>query len=237
MMEVYDILFQPAGGQGIEHGTARLALQLTKLKDDDHNAKNKGFEKRFNSASYPTIPRCLTHLSNRTSSPQSLAQADEWFQNCLHNHEHCQRILPSTNFLPTGIPVKELSKVFRDTMLISKRMGFELIWIDSLCECSLHHLALFLTVLNLHSVGISQDSVLDWKSESTVMNSIYNHGVLNIASTGFHDGSAGLFVERSPEAFNQLQMVIDNECPSNGQAGKSNSSLRSGNYHLVDILA
>jgi len=47
--------------------------------------------------------------------------------------------------------------------------------------------------------GIIQDSVSDWRSESSLMGSVYQHAHLNISATGFEDGLKGIFVERELE--------------------------------------
>jgi hypothetical protein len=91
--------------------------------------------------------------------------------------------LLSTNIdsLMDGIPLKSLTKVFCDAMDLTRRLGIEYIWVDSLC--------------------IIQDSYLDWTTESAMMGSVYKHSWCNIAATGFRDGSAGMFIQRVPSLF------------------------------------
>ena len=98
------------------------------------------------------------------------------------------RLLSSNiNDLVDKIPLEELSQVFIDAMDLTRRLGIEYIWIDSLC--------------------IIQDSYDDWSTESTKMGSVYRHSWCNIAATGFPDGSAGMYIERhtslsQPRKFN-----------------------------------
>jgi hypothetical protein len=56
-------------------------------------------------------------------------------------------------------------------------LGYKYLWIDSLC--------------------ILQDSVDGWQEQSSVMGSIYQHGICNISATGSKDGKGGLFQRMS----------------------------------------
>ena len=59
--------------------------------------------------------------------------------------------------------------------------------------------------------GIIQDSKKDWRYESTKMASIYRHSILNIAATGFPDGTKGLFPNRDPILLTPIQVVIEDD--------------------------
>ncbi len=74
------------------------------------------------------------------------------------------------------IPVEKLPKTFRDAMHIAMRLGIKYLWIDSLC--------------------IIQDSTDDWLHEASRMQSVYSYCWLNLAATGFPDGSAGMIARR-----------------------------------------
>ena len=73
-----------------------------------------------------------------------------------------------------SIPVDELPVMFQDAFSITAQLGYEYIWIDSLC--------------------IIQDSPgsSDWLEESARMHHVYGNSVCNLAATGFSDGSQGL---------------------------------------------
>lgn len=126
-----------------------------------------------------------------------------------------------------GIPMNQISRVFRDAILVAWRLGIQLIWIDSLC--TVQHLSPTwssrLTVL-----GIVQDSLEDWTSESAQMGSVYRHCALNIAATGF------LFVQRDPNLLTPISFTInDHSRGDNTEGGKHEQpGLRSGNYYLAD---
>lgn len=75
-----------------------------------------------------------------------------------------------------GIPLESLPKTFHDAIMITRRLGAQYIWIDSLC--------------------IIQDSSSDWEIESANMGQIYRRSSLTIAATSAEDGRAGCFVEK-----------------------------------------
>ena len=77
-----------------------------------------------------------------------------------------------------GIDWLRLPRTFQDAMIVTRRLGFRFLWIDSLC--------------------IIQDSHEDWIRESETMQNVYANCVLTIAASWGGDGSTGLFVERNP---------------------------------------
>ena len=77
-----------------------------------------------------------------------------------------------------GIEWSRLPKTFQDAMVITRRLGFRYLWIDSLC--------------------IMQDSHEDWSKESGNMQNVYVNCVLTIAASWGRDSGTGLFVERKP---------------------------------------
>lgn len=70
------------------------------------------------------------------------------------------------------IQTSQLCQTFLDAMEVTKQLGVQRLWIDSLC--------------------IMQDSTHDWMQESAVMNDIYRHSWCNIAATSAPDGSYGI---------------------------------------------
>ena len=77
-----------------------------------------------------------------------------------------------------GIDWSLLPKTFQDAILVTWRLGFRYLWIDSLC--------------------IIQDSPEDWIKESGTMQNVYANCVLTIAASWGKDNGAGLFIERNP---------------------------------------
>ena len=77
-----------------------------------------------------------------------------------------------------GIDWSWLPKTFQDALLVTRRLGFRYLWIDSLC--------------------IIQDSREDWIKESGTMQNVYANCVLTIAASWGKDSRTGLFIERKP---------------------------------------
>ncbi|KAM7185909.1 Heterokaryon incompatibility protein (HET) domain containing protein [Naviculisporaceae sp. PSN 640] len=69
-----------------------------------------------------------------------------------------------------------LPKTYRDALIVADSLGFNHIWIDSLC--------------------IIQDDQADWLFESSLMDKVYNTSSCNIAATWADDGTGGCFIER-----------------------------------------
>ncbi|KAH9204901.1 heterokaryon incompatibility protein-domain-containing protein, partial [Leptodontidium sp. 2 PMI_412] len=86
------------------------------------------------------------------------------------------------------IPVEVLTKTFRDAIIATRRLGFEYIWIDSLC--------------------IIQDDDSDWQHESTLMGGIYANSALTIAAMDAPDGDAGCFSYRNSRFIKNWTMLL-----------------------------
>lgn len=79
--------------------------------------------------------------------------------------------------LTDGILLSELPKTFIDAIVTTRAIGLKYLWIDSLC--------------------IIQDSIEDWKAESSRMGEIYRDCFINLAATAASDGDGGLFQSRN----------------------------------------
>ena len=76
------------------------------------------------------------------------------------------------------IEFSELTKTFQDAVTITRRMGLNYIWIDSLC--------------------IIQDDADDWALQSSRMAAIYEDAHVAVAGTRSRTGDEGCFSIRSP---------------------------------------
>ena len=76
------------------------------------------------------------------------------------------------------IPWAKLPKTFQDAIYVTRRLGYQHLWIDSLC--------------------IVQDDLKDWREQSAKMGQIYQGARLVLAASAAQDGSAGLFTPRKP---------------------------------------
>ena len=70
----------------------------------------------------------------------------------------------------------DLSKTFQDAIVLTRNLGYQYIWIDSLC--------------------IIQDDEVDWQIESSKMADIYENAAVTISANTAKDGSGGLFTDR-----------------------------------------
>lgn len=79
-----------------------------------------------------------------------------------------------------AIPYETLPRTFQHAVTVTLLLGFEYLWIDSLCTF--------------------QDSRDDWVHESSFMGNVYAQGTLNIAATYAENGNGGLFYQSSNPA-------------------------------------
>jgi hypothetical protein len=76
-----------------------------------------------------------------------------------------------------GIPLDTMPKTFQDAVAITKTIGLQYLWIDSLC--------------------IIQDDTKDWEKESETMGLIYERAHLTIAASHASDSRFGCFYKRA----------------------------------------
>ncbi|KAK0667047.1 heterokaryon incompatibility protein-domain-containing protein [Cercophora samala] len=78
-----------------------------------------------------------------------------------------------------GIAWDDMPATFQHAIDVTRRLGFDYLWIDSLC--------------------ILQDSEEDWQEQSSEMVNIYENSHLTLCATASHDDHGGLFGEISSE--------------------------------------
>lgn len=88
-----------------------------------------------------------------------------------------------------GIELETLPRTFRDAVDLTRRIGKDYLWIDSMCTI--------------------QDSVLDWREESPRMSEIYAGAFLNIAAMSSWNSHGGIYQRRSPLSFMPCQIKMD----------------------------
>ena len=81
----------------------------------------------------------------------------------------------TTNLLERkkGIPFTDFPATFRDAITISRRLGIEHLWIDSLC--------------------IIQDSASDWLEQSRQMKQVYSNATVTLVAEASEDTHSGIF--------------------------------------------
>ncbi|KAK5988256.1 hypothetical protein PT974_12397 [Cladobotryum mycophilum] len=94
------------------------------------------------------------------------------------------------NNLKRAIPFSFLPKTFQDAIIITRQLGFQYLWIDSLC--------------------IMQDSPSDWRSESEIMGEIYAHSTCTVAALTARSSSEGCFSGRRATQEKQERSVARN---------------------------
>jgi hypothetical protein len=72
-----------------------------------------------------------------------------------------------------GIPMTSLPKTFRDAIVITRRLGIEYLWVDSLC--------------------ILQDSTVDWAREAANMAAVYSGAAVVISADAAQNSNDGCF--------------------------------------------
>jgi Heterokaryon incompatibility protein (HET) len=87
------------------------------------------------------------------------------------------------------VPFEALTKSFQDAIYITRYLGLQYLWIDSLC--------------------ILQDDPSDWRKESSLMSSAYGSSTVNIAATSASDGTMGCFFDRHASWRSQMQVTKD----------------------------
>ncbi|KAK1573875.1 heterokaryon incompatibility protein [Colletotrichum navitas] len=89
-----------------------------------------------------------------------------------------------------ALPLETLPKTFRDAVLITRSLGIQYIWIDSLC--------------------IVQDSTEDWELESVKMGTIYASSYLTIAASASKDSTGGCFMPRNTSIDVKVRFTVRN---------------------------
>ncbi|KAF2650261.1 HET-domain-containing protein [Lophiostoma macrostomum CBS 122681] len=134
------------------------------------------------------LPRRLIQLREETGGLQArLIESRVFPRPCPYvTLSHCWGPSPLYSLkshlleeLASDIPLPNLPRTYRDAFEVAVRLGFTLIWIDSLC--------------------IIQDSASDLEDESSRMADIYGNASFNIAATASASSKGGLFVQEEPD--------------------------------------
>jgi hypothetical protein len=115
----------------------------------------------------PTVP-CLKEFPNPTQGRYAC------LSHCWSESEPLATTLVTMQYMKDGIPTTDLSPTLQDAIKLTRYMGVQYLWIDSIC--------------------IIQDSKADWEEESAKMASYYGDSLFTI--TGAREKSKGLFGER-----------------------------------------
>ncbi|KAL8992586.1 MAG: hypothetical protein Q9169_006984 [Polycauliona sp. 2 TL-2023] len=104
---------------------------------------------------YATLSHCWGVIPDKVVLTQNIFEA--W-----------QRMIPDEALMPT----------FKDAIKVTRSLGMQYLWIDSIC--------------------IIQDSQSDWLHESSQMSNVYKYAHCNIAATAADSDLSGMFSTRDP---------------------------------------
>jgi hypothetical protein len=124
-----------------------------------------------------------TRLISITAEPARLVQTSELpkrpqyatLSHCWGSQQFIKLTTKTIDSFMKHLPVEILPNTFKDALRVTKRLGLDFIWIDSLC--------------------IIQDDDDDWQNEAALMSSVYHSSIINIAASSAHDGSQGCFLK------------------------------------------
>ena len=83
-----------------------------------------------------------------------------------------------------GIPLSSFPKTFQDAIILTRSLGIEYLWIDSLC--------------------IIQDDNLDWETEAARMRTVYSHALVTISVNDAKDAREGFLGPRGEMAHTSI---------------------------------
>ncbi|KAG1734441.1 heterokaryon incompatibility protein-domain-containing protein [Suillus paluster] len=108
---------------------------------------------------------------------------------CWGGAEILRLLKENIDSLKVGIPPSTLPKTFQDAIVITRRLGYQYLWIDSLC--------------------IIQNSPSDWRSESAIMGEIYANSTCTIAALTARNSHEGCFFDhaRNPLFFRPCRVL------------------------------
>jgi hypothetical protein len=133
------------------------------------------------SAAEHPLPTRLLQIGNSQSDPIRLFETQIemthgkycCLSHCWGQAVHLRTTIETISLHKTNISWAKLPPTFRDAITITRLIGCQYLWIDSLC--------------------IIQDSPKDWGFESAKMADVYGNAFVTISATAGHDSHSGLF--------------------------------------------
>ena len=105
---------------------------------------------------------------------------------CWGDVDHLKLESATMERLRQGVQIKDLPRTMRHAVALIRELGLRFLWIDSLC--------------------IIQDSVDDWRTQSALMGSIYQHSKINLAASASTNSESGLVFDRDPKSIQPVQV-------------------------------
>jgi hypothetical protein len=102
-----------------------------------------------------------------------------------------------------SLPMNRLSRTLQDALLVTIELGFEYIWIDSLC--------------------IVQDDIGDWAREASLMGEVYKNASCNISASDFASGEEGFLLPQ--RRLDPTPVIIDEDGGSSGDVRSQDTAV------------
>ena len=130
---------------------------------------------------------CLEETDKMDENIEYLAFSHCWGLPKM-KHEPFRLLQGNYKACQEGIDLLDLCQNMQDALNITRRLGYQYMWIDSLC--------------------IIQDSASDWEFESRRMANVYSGAACTIAATASDSGDGGCFHDRVTSALNPVKIGV-----------------------------
>ncbi|KAM5374807.1 hypothetical protein ACJZ2D_006301 [Fusarium nematophilum] len=130
------------------------------------------------------------------------------FSHCWGKAEALKLVRSNVERFRAGLGLDQLPASYQEAILLCLKMGFQHIWIDSLC--------------------IIQDSTTDWKREAMDMKLVYGNADLNICSATATDNAGTSFVARKADLLKPAKVSVRRE----GRLAETFQLIHEGRHQL-----
>jgi hypothetical protein len=134
----------------------------------------------------PFEPSSKVHLRQAAQIPENARYAT--LSHCWGQYMPVKLQRGTFQAFLDGIDVDRLPLTFQQAIVLTRSLGIEYVWIDSLC--------------------IIQDDENDWANECTRMTSVYMNSFINIGANAARDSRGGLFQQRSWKSVSPLSVQL-----------------------------
>ncbi|PVH97037.1 HET-domain-containing protein [Periconia macrospinosa] len=168
------------------NGCRFCAYLIQTLRDNDLLELFRKIERRLVGRNYGGATLLVEHLG--TWGSDRIINQYLWVNlpgkqlencHCWGREPFLQLVAHNYEQFCVAIPMEELPKTFQDAIRITRSLGIDYIWIDSLC--------------------IIQEDVQDWEREASTMSGVYGGSYINIAASTSKNAHGGMFTK--PEFF------------------------------------
>lgn len=130
------------------------------------------------------LPEIQANICHSENLPQKIIYLS--LSHCWGDFKFVTTTRNNLSQFESRLPVESLSQTMQDALLVTLEMGFNYVWIDSLC--------------------IIQDDAEDWTKEASRMGEIYRNASCNISASAFANGEHGFM---RPRVFDPTPVFIE----------------------------